>query len=383
PVKIPAGTHGALLAFERELDVFRHHIAPSSDLIHVVPESPDFEVGINGELPFPPFPGYGVGEVREMTPSRPHLRSVRRVVGILEENILAHTFIIRVVPGLDLDAGITNYHHLEAHVAQLTDEAHGVAEMTLVPGEYLVLIHVVDVEDDRVGGDFLFTKRSRYAEYLNIRIIAVSALLIPNAPPGREFDPARKPGVVAKKIGHTGIVHEIIPHGSRVCRKTRELVVRCAKIEEGLVAVVEEDPVHELVVHPDIEWSRAIQWVGVQGETIAVGIPVLITHTAFVERSGFLAKSDKAFPFLKFPIACHLFTIPADAERMIFVDDASIIGNERETNRVLGDTNGECGQCNLQYIAEVTEGQGVFKWVGDVRRRKVVVRDACGVDTYY
>src|SRR5690606_11509125 len=164
--------------------------------IYVVPESSDLKIGVYRKLPLPPRTGRRVGEIGEVTPSRPDLRGIGRTVGVLEEHVLLKAFVIHAIPGLYLNAGIADHHHLEAHVAQFADEASWITDVGFVPGEYSVLVHVMDVQHDRVGRYFLFTKGARNAEHLDVRVIAVAALLVANAPAGRQLDPAGEPGVV-------------------------------------------------------------------------------------------------------------------------------------------------------------------------------------------
>src|SRR5690606_20631511 len=124
------------------------------------------------------------------------LRGIGRTVGVLEEHVLLKAFVIHAIPGLYLNAGIADHHHLEAHVAQFADEASGITEEGFVPGEYFVLVHVMDVQHDRVGRYFLTTEGALDAEHLDVRVRAVTTLLIANPSAGRQLDTSGEPGVV-------------------------------------------------------------------------------------------------------------------------------------------------------------------------------------------
>ncbi len=86
------------------------------------------------------------------------------------------------MPGIEDDRG------MKAHVLQPGDHAGGIGEIILVPGEDLVMIHVVDIEGDHIGGYGLFPVDPGDVHDFRFGVITVPALVKPEAPQGREFN---------------------------------------------------------------------------------------------------------------------------------------------------------------------------------------------------
>ena len=78
------------------------------------------------------------------------------------------------------------------------------------------------------------------------------------------------------------IENEIIIHFACVGGKTCESIVRSAKIEERFIAVIEKNPVGEIVMDSNIKRNRAIQGIGIWGVGKIVGVIIFIPMTSSI-----------------------------------------------------------------------------------------------------
>src|SRR5690606_21535953 len=333
-IHVPAAAHGTFSSFERQFNILRQHVSPGCNFIHVVPKTPDAKGCVGGELLSPPVTRFFISEVGEVAPPGPYLPAVWCSVGVFDEGILLEAFVIRFISGFDLYARIANYHYLKTEVPQLLNKFGGVDEVLLIPCEDFVLVHVVDIEHDDIRRNILFAKCSGHAEYFHIRIIAVTALLIAYAPAGRQVNAAGEPGIVIEDTRDGIVVNEIVRHLSGIGRKTGELVIGRAEIEERLMGVVEKNAVGELMVDSDVKRCGAVQWVSIYTKSVAVCVPVLVSLAAFVNGTGLLTEPDKPFIFLKRLIGGDLFSDPACSKVVIRIDDLIIRGHEGKTYRI-------------------------------------------------
>src|SRR5690606_11447738 len=163
----------------------------------------------------------------------------------------------------------------------------GIGEVAMTPRKDLVLIHVVDIEHDRVGGNVLVAEGARQVQHFLVRVVGVTTLLISDTPQGRHLHSAGKRAILLKYSCNVWRVHEVIVHFTLVGGKAREPVIGRAKIEKRLVGIVKEDSVSKLIVYAYVKGRRTIEWIGFDGVSEIVGVPVLITLAAAVECAGF------------------------------------------------------------------------------------------------
>jgi hypothetical protein len=141
----------------------------------------------------------------------------------------------------------------------------------------------------------------------------------------------------------------------------------------GLVSVVEENPVYQVVMDSDVERYGAVEWVGAGGVSKTVCVPVGIPESAPVERTGLFSQSDEALPILKFFIGCDLFADPTGSKRgVVLVERVAGGVLKMECESAFGDKKDQPRRGDPQMVGRLRGIPGGRERVGNDRVRKIL-----------
>ena len=211
------------------LDVVRHGLGGDVEdggLVHVVPEAGDAVVDEVFVERSPPFAGDLAGEVGEDRGAGPDDADVDGAVGIFDEVVAGDAGVVGGVAGVgevgDVQVGDgDDVKVLSVRGRGSSGEKCG--NCCRIDGEGAVLVLVVDVEIDGVGGDMVGAEAVGDLHDAGLGIVAVTRLLEAERPERRQRRRAGEPGVGFDDVFGIGAVDEVVVDGA----------VRCA---EGVLA---------------------------------------------------------------------------------------------------------------------------------------------------
>ena len=161
-------------------------------LVHVIPKAGDAhrdEIFVEAA---PPIAHAGKREIGEDAVAGPDRADENGAVGILDEDVLLDSGIVRnvAVARVFLDVEVGDGDGVETLGAEVGDHLLEVREIFAIDGKRRIALLVVDVEIDHVGRNFLFAKEAHDFTGARFGVVAVAALLVTEAPErGREARP--------------------------------------------------------------------------------------------------------------------------------------------------------------------------------------------------
>ncbi len=165
----------------------------------------------------PPLAGRRVAEIREhartgifLRVGRPDRGFIHRAVGIFHEIISRDTFVVRRVALFHFGMRIHDGDHAKMLRAQIRNHFLRVGKTLVIPGERLVVVLVMNIQPDDVGGNFLLAERVGHQPHAGFGIIAVTALVIAQRPERRQRHPPGQCGVTLNDFFRVRAVDEII-----------------------------------------------------------------------------------------------------------------------------------------------------------------------------
>ena len=156
-------------------------------LVHVVPKAVNTGfLSKSSHAAGPPSAGIGVGEIREAAFTGPHLARYQRTVGRAQEDIALQPFgVHRVVP-VYFHPGVQDGDGSDAVRQKFVDRGSGLRETLRIPREYAVLVHVVDVQIQRIAREAVAAERCGKLHHFAVGRIAPFGLVQAQGPQGRK-----------------------------------------------------------------------------------------------------------------------------------------------------------------------------------------------------
>ena len=330
------------------LDVVGHGFGGDVEdggLVHVVPEACDAFIGELFVEGAPPFAGDLAGEVGEDGWAGPDDSGVGGAVWIFDEVVADGAGVVGGVAGVGEvgDVEVGDGDDVEVLGGKVGDHLGEVREGLGVYGEGAVVVLVVDVEVEGVGGDVVGAEGVGDGVDFGLRHIAVAGLLEAEGPEGWEGCGAGEPGVGFDDVFGGGAVEEVVVYGAVGSAEGVLVGVFAAKVEEGAPGVVEEDAESGAGAEVDEEGNAFVDGIGGFLPAEVVGVPHGEGFADAVEWTGLVAEAEE---------------VGVDGFRLMDVEGGALPVDGAVV--LLEDFAGEIGDGEAEVFGEVdAEGCGV------------------------
>ena len=127
-----------------------------------------------------------------MTVARPYLSDERFALFIENCIAISHELVVNPIAFLRLDTRVNHIDALEVLAVQVVVECLGLRELLRMEGEYLVLVHVMDVHPDDIAWYLVVAQGVCNLLDARVGMVAVAALLVAKRPQGRHLHVAGK-----------------------------------------------------------------------------------------------------------------------------------------------------------------------------------------------
>ena len=158
---------------------------PGGRLVHVIPDPG--QAGLyETSIPFaPPASGAVGGKIRKNRLARPHLPRVVDPAVCLTKYVVFQAILVDRISRLELYPRIDNGHHSKSIFLELPEHTPHIGKRLLVPREHPVLVHILDIEPERVAGNLVFPVLAGQIGYHLLVVGMPSALVVSESPYGR------------------------------------------------------------------------------------------------------------------------------------------------------------------------------------------------------
>ena len=166
----------------------------------------------------------------------------------------------------------------------------------MIPGEWLVVVLIMNVQPDDIGGDFLQAERVRNPAHLRLGIIAVTTLIKAERPPRRQWHSPGQGGVTFDDFFRIGPVDEIIIQIAAFRAKRQQVLPFAAHVKRAAPGVIQKNPMGLAAADDQVEWHGNINRVRARivGESVCVPHDIIGAAqfpTALVELAIFFAEA--------------------------------------------------------------------------------------------
>src|SRR4029077_1545717 len=166
-------------------------------LIHVIPEAGNAHLRKVPIESAPPVAGLRARKVREDAGAWPHGAGIDCAVGILYKVVAGNASVVGqvAVTGEVCDMQIRNDDRVEVLRFKLRDHSGKVRKTFAIYCEGTVLLLVVDIQINNVGGDMIRSQTVCNFDHSRLRGVTVTRLLISKTPDRREWHGSSQPCV--------------------------------------------------------------------------------------------------------------------------------------------------------------------------------------------
>ncbi len=191
---------------------------------------------------------------------------------------------------------VHDHHGAQPLRPQVGEQARGVGEALLVPGQRPEALQRVDVEPERVGRDAPLPELARQLAQPALGKVAVAALLVAQGPQRGQGHAPRQGRVALQHLARRGAVDDVGVELAPLDAHGQAPGPAAAHVEAAAVALVQEDAVGAPLAQHHVEGDRDVERVG--AGVVAVGVAVPHGHAgpaqlpaALVERARLLAQA--------------------------------------------------------------------------------------------
>src|SRR5207245_10657499 len=177
---------------------------------------------------------------------------------------------------------------VEPFLAQIGNHLRRIGKSLAVPREGFVIVLVVNVEPDRVGGSLAAAKVVGDESHFAFRVIAVAALVISEGPERREWHAPGERRVALDHLLWIGTIDEVVVERAPLGAERKYALRLMPDVEIASECVVEKDAECDSMAKDDVERNGDVNWIGagVVAEGVAVPHGEAVTAelpAAFVE----------------------------------------------------------------------------------------------------
>ena len=123
----------------------------------------------------------------------------------------------------------------------------------MIPGERLVIVLIMNVQPDDIGGDFLLAKRVGQQAHPRFGIVTVTTLIEAERPQWRQWHSSGQGGVTFDDFFRIGSVDEVIIQIAAFRAERQQVLAFAAHVERAAPGVIQENPVRLPVADDQVE----------------------------------------------------------------------------------------------------------------------------------
>ena len=269
-------------------------VRENSGLIHIHPHTAHADIGhLPLQQPRPPVARIRRGEIREGAQAGPHIALQQGTVMPAAEHIALKPAAPHKIIRVNLDARVSNRHHLETVIPQALHHAGGVGEMLPAPGERLVILHVVDIQVNRIAGNLVLAHLAGQAHHIGFRVVAPFALVVAQRPERGQGRQPGEPRVTRHRVQRIGTGNEVVIHVSAISAEQQAVLALAPEIEVRAHGVIKENAVLGALVQAQEEGDALVERVALRGELVVICPPHLQTAAAQIQRAGLIPQPEE------------------------------------------------------------------------------------------
>src|SRR5258708_2774117 len=221
-------------------------------------------------------------------------------------------------------------HDFEALVPQVLHHAFEIGEPLPIDRERTIVLLVVNVQINYIGGNFTLAKLGSDLAHLRLWIIAVPALLVSQRKQRRERHSTDKLAELLHYLLGSRSVKKIVVQLPALRAERIRIADLFAEIKAGSISVVEENAVCRAVAKREQERDVFVKRIGGLLPSEGVGVPHGEREIAVVHRPGLVSQAKIMFIFR------HGFPDPKRGGA------GSLLENRRSTRWVLRNNLARC-----------------------------------------
>ena len=183
---------------------------------------------------------------------------------------------------------------MEMLLAQIGNESGKVRESFGIDGERSILVLVVDVEIEHVGGNLVGAQTVGDLPHLRFGSVAVARLLESKRPQRRKRRRSGQIGVAFDDLFRSGAIEQVVVERAAFGAEGNRVARLLAEIEPGAPGVVEEDSVTAGAVDGEKKGNALVERIDRFLRT-DVGIPERVGLIPAIEGAGLVAEAEVVF----------------------------------------------------------------------------------------
>ena len=342
-LEVAGGAGLEACARDAMLDIIGHGFGwdvEDGGLVHVIPETGYavvHEVLIESA---PPLATALLSEVGEGGGAGPDGSDVGGAVGVFDEVVACGAGVEGGVAGKFGNVQVSDDDGVEVLFGEVVDHLGEAREVLCVDGEGAVLVLVVDVEIEGVGGEVVGAEAVGDFHELGLVHVAIAGLLKTKGPEGRNGRGAGEPGVGFDYFFRIGAVEEVVVEGAVGGAEGVVVGGLVAEVEEGAEGVVEEDAEGAGGSVVDEEGDGFVDGVGGLLPTEGVGVPHDEGAAGAVEGAGLVAEAEEVRVDGFLLIDGEAGAAPLDGAGVLLEDGSAEVGDGEAEVGGEGDAEG-------------------------------------------
>ena len=266
-------------------------------LVHIVPKTLDAHANEILVKRAPPLPARRTSELGKHAIPRPDFADVNRAIGIFYKMVAGQAFVIRLVAGEFGDVQVGDGDDLETIFAEVANHLFEVRKVFAIDGEGAVMILIINVEVNHIGGNFSLAEIASDFSHPRLRIITVTALLKSQRPERRQRRAAHQRGEIFHNLLGMRAVKEVVVQLAAIGAERIGVARFFAKIKVAAPGVIQKNSVTLAIFQRQKKRNGLVQRVGRFLPAKSIGVPIGESLVAMVERAGLIAQAKIMFVF--------------------------------------------------------------------------------------
>ena len=195
----------------------------------------------------PPVTYFLSSKIRKCRISGPYGIDIDISIYIFCKIIMLDSLSINVIVLVFFHTGINNGNCLESLFFQVSNQLIGVCEVVLIPGEYSIAIHIINIKINSITWNLISSEICCQLSYLCLCLITPAALMIAKCPAHRQRYTSCQPRITANNFRHIFTCNDIIIHHTVFCPVFYTVFIFFTQIKGTLAMIIKEYAIYRIL----------------------------------------------------------------------------------------------------------------------------------------